>query len=254
MKNIFTRRVTSIALVAAVSVIGLAGCANAKETPSAASTSESSESTMEASATQSAEMSATGSAEDPRLAASVCGTSKDDGSNHEIPIGDADQGPFHMEANYFQPGYMMMDGMMMPAYKDSIAHIELDVKANQEGTNYGWSVDETPADLNISYTITDEAGKTVAEGKFMEMNAGDGSHYGTNIPQSAEAAGLVGSLDKPGKFNVIFHVAPPTHYGLHIDKRTGVKAREWFKEFDVKMPFLYTAEQKKCIEDNPVAN
>lgn len=233
------RTATRICLAVAAGTMVLAGC------------SSNGNSAASGSAASSATASATAQAEDPRLAASVCGTSEDDGKNHEIPVGEAEQGPFHMEANYFQPGDMAFDGGMMPAYADSIAHIELDVKANKEGTKYGWAVDETPADLNISYEVKDKSGRSIVKGMFMEMNAADGSHYGTNIPKSAEAAGLVGSLEKPGEYTVTFHIAPPTKYGLHQDKRTRVEATSWFEPFDVTMDWLYTAEQKKCIVDNP---
>ncbi|KAB1659889.1 hypothetical protein F8O07_09875 [Pseudoclavibacter sp. CFCC 13796] len=235
--NRMTRTALGICLVASASTLALTGCSSSDNGSTQSSTATSSDS----------------SAEDARLAPSVCGTPEDDGQNHEIPVGDADEGPFHMEANYFQPGDMAFDGGMMPAYADSIAHIELDVKVNEEGTKYGWSVDETPADLNIDYTVTDKSGKEIVKGMFMEMNAADGSHYGTNIPKSAEAAGLVGSLENPGEYTVTFHIAPPKNYGLHQDKRTGVEATEWFAPFDVSMDWLYTAEQKKCIVDDPRA-
>lgn len=230
-----TRTAFGVCLSVAISGMALTGCSSATTDNATATTADSS------------------SVADPRLAASVCGTADDDGQNHEIPIGDADHEPFHMEANYFQPGDMIGDDGMMPAYKDSIAHIELDVKATEAGTDYGWAVDETPADLNITYTVADSSGKEIVSGEFMEMNAGDGSHYGTNIPKTAEANGLVGSLDNPGEYTVTFHVAPPTMYGLHQDARTGVTATEWFQPFDVQMDWLYTAEQKKCIVDDPRA-
>lgn len=240
--NRMTRTALGICPVASASTLALTGCSS---NDSSAANSTSAES--------SAADSSDATAEDARLAASVCGTPEDDGQNHEIPVGDADEGPFHMEANYFQPGDMAFDGGMMPAYADSIAHIELDVKVTEAGTKYGWSVDETPADLNIDYTVTDKSGKKIVSGMFMEMNAGDGSHYGTNIPKTAEDAGLVGSLENPGEYTVTFHIAPPKSYGLHQDKRTGVEATEWFAPFDVSMDWLYTAEQKKCIVDDPRA-
>ncbi|MCK7643011.1 iron transporter [Corynebacterium sp. CCM 8835] len=191
---------------------------------------------------------------DPRLEASVCGTPEDDGENHEIPIGSTTAGPFDIDAAYFQPAYMNNNGESMPSYKDSIAHIEADVKTNEKGEDYGWSVGETPADLRISYKITDADGKEIVSGKFMEMNAVDGSHYGTNIPRTAEAKGLVGTLDDPAHLTLTLKVEAPEHYPLHIDRRTGVKEHEWFKPITVKMEMLYTGEQLKCIVDDPVAD
>ena len=191
---------------------------------------------------------------DPRLEASVCGTSDDDGENHEIPIGSATEGPFDFDTAYFQPAYMHNDGKSMPAYAESVAHLEADIKTNERGEDYGWSVGETPADLRISYRITDAEGTEVASGKFMEMNAGDGSHYGTNVPKTAEAKGLTGTLDDPTPLTLTLKVEAPESYPLHIDRRTGVKEREWFKPITVDMEMLYTGEQLKCIEDDPVAD
>ena len=192
------------------------------------------------------------SKEDPRLEKSVCGTPEDDNENHEIPIGSATGGPFDFDTAYFQPAYMNNNGKSMPAYEDSIAHIEADVKTNEKGEDYGWSTDETPADLRIEYKLTDKDGKEVASGKFMEMNAGDGSHYGTNIPKTAESKGMVGTLDNPTPLTLTLTVNPPENYPLHIDRRTGVKEHEWFKPVTVTMEMLYTGEQLKCIEADPV--
>ncbi|MBV7433370.1 iron transporter [Dermabacteraceae bacterium TAE3-ERU5] len=191
---------------------------------------------------------------DPRLKESTCGTKDDDGGAHEIPVGEAEEGPFKMEVNYFQPAYMLPGTAdMMPSYKESLCHLEMDIKANKEGVKYGWTLDETPAGLNITYKVLDESGKEIISGLFMEMNAGDGSHYGTNVPLTAQENGLVGTLQKPGKFTLVFNIAPPKGYGLHGDARTKVEVDGWFKPFDVKMEWLYTGEQLKCKAEDPTA-
>ena len=73
------------------------------------------------------------SKDDPRLEKSVCGTPEDDNENHEIPTGSATEGPCDFDATHFQPAYMNNNGKSMPAYEESIAHIEADVKTTTKG-------------------------------------------------------------------------------------------------------------------------
>ena len=162
----------------------------------------------------------------------------------------ADFGPFTGEIHYFQPGQMgesaYPDQMKMLDYADSQMHFELDTKATAFGTNWGYSVDETPANLQMSYKLADKEGNTLAEGMFMEMNAIDGSHYGTNIPKD--------TIKEPGDYTLTVTIYPPRDYALHADYITGVPAKEWFKPLTAKMDWTLTQENLDIVKKNTVDN
>lgn len=158
-------------------------------------------------------------------------------------------GPFDGSIHFFQPGEMAPNpntSMEMLSYADSQMHLELDLKANEYGTNWGYAVDETPAGLPIMYQLSNAAGKVVASGMMTAMNAIDGSHYGTNLPK--------GSITEPGKYMMKITVYPPKDYDLHKDYITGVPADGWFAPLSAEMPWEITQENLDIVKQNTVAD
>lgn len=163
------------------------------------------------------------------------------------PAGDF--GPFTGEIHYFQPGEMMANPantMQMRKYADSQMHLELDFKANEYATNWGYSVDETPANLPIVYKLTDKDGKELSHGAMTAMNAIDGSHYGTNLPKD--------TIKEPGAYKMTITVYPPKNYDFHNDYITGVPAREVWKPLTVTMDWNITKENLEAVKANTVAD
>lgn len=155
----------------------------------------------------------------------------------EIQGPEGTLGPIDLSIKFFQPGEMMPSpgGKTMLPYADSQMHLEVDTKANAFGSNWGYSVDETPAALTMAYRLTDQANATVAQGAFMEMNAIDGSHYGTNLAKN--------TITKPGDYTLKVTVFPPADYNLHTDYITGVPEKAWFKPLTIDLPWSITQEQ-----------
>lgn len=162
---------------------------------------------------------------------------------------EATFGPFDGAVHFFQPGQMFKNPDAtehMLDYKDSQMHLEFDLKANEFATNWGYSVDETPADLQLVYKLEDSSGKVLATDHMMEMNAIDGSHYGTNLPKD--------TITKPGDYTLTITIYPPKNYHLHQDYVTGVPARGWFKPLTVAMPWKITQENLDVVKENTVEN
>ena len=99
---------------------------------------------------------------------------------------------------------------MTGGYKaeDYDCHLELDVKALQNGLGYGTG-DWVPY-LTVNYEVTkNDTNKKVSEGTFMPMAASDGPHYGANI-----------KMDGDGLYTVKFTVKFPdsSTYLIHTDE------------------------------------
>ena len=119
----------------------------------------------------------------------------------EVPVGpsgtaeeqDKAAGPLTVGAVYFQPIDMYPASMGLKA-ADASFHLEADIHASEEGTDYGYGKGDFVPDLTVNYTIIDKStgkeveGGTATSGTFMQMNASDGPHYGANV-----------KLDKAGK-------------------------------------------------------
>ncbi|MDU5887213.1 iron transporter, partial [Bifidobacterium scardovii] len=152
------------------------------------------------------------SASDTKSDTSQSDTKKDDSSKadaptetagfEEVPVGpsgtaeeqDKPAGPLTVGAVYFQPIDMEPASSGLKA-ADASFHLEADIHASQEGTDYGYGKGDFVPDLTVNYTIIDKStGKEVEGGKatsgtFMQMNASDGPHYGANV-----------KLDKAGTY------------------------------------------------------
>ena len=150
--------------------------------------------------------------------ASVADTKADDGADGgedggdepdlgftEVPIfEDVEKEFLNLTAVYFQA----VD--MTGGYKaeDYDCHLELDVKALQNGLGYGTG-DWVPY-LTVNYEVTKNDTKAkVSEGTFMPMAASDGPHYGANI-----------KMDGDGLYTVKFTVKFPdsSTYLIHTDE------------------------------------
>lgn len=156
-------------------------------------------------------------------------------------------GPFTGNIMFFQPGAMFENpesDMKMNSYEDSQMHLELDLKANEFGSNFGYSVDETPANLHIMYEISDSDGKVIMKDMMMPMNAIDGSHYGTNLKND--------TIKNPGKYKIKITIYPPKNYDLHKDYITGVPHPEWFKPLTVEADWEISQEQLDIVKANKV--
>jgi uncharacterized protein involved in high-affinity Fe2+ transport len=155
-------------------------------------------------------------------------------------------GPYDAAIAYFQPGQMgePVEGssMKMLDYGESQMHLELDLKANEYGTNWGYSADETPAGLDVSYEITDDKNAHVDSGMMMEMNAIDGSHYGTNLAKD--------TIKGPGKYKVTITIRPPKNYDLHSDYITGVPISEWYKPLTASSEWELTKKNLDIVAKN----
>lgn len=123
----------------------------------------------------------------------------------EVPIfEDVEKEFLNLTAVYFQA----VD--MTGGYKaeDYDCHLELDVKALQNGLGYGTG-DWVPY-LTVNYEVTKNDTKAkVSEGTFMPMAASDGPHYGANI-----------KMDGDGLYTVKFTVKFPdsSTYLIHTDE------------------------------------
>ncbi|MDO5747168.1 MAG: iron transporter [Actinomycetaceae bacterium] len=171
----------------------------------------------------------------------ACGLQEQEGPQ------DYQFGPFVGNIMFFQPGQMSDNpnsDMKMADYKDSQMHLELDLKANAYATNYGYSVDETPANLHIMYLLTKEDGSEVDSGMMMPMNAIDGSHYGTNLKKD--------TITEPGKYKMKITIFPPKNYDLHSDYITGVPVSEWFKPLTVEKDWEISQENLDKVKANTV--
>lgn len=170
-------------------------------------------------------------------------------ANHEQDGPETSVGPFDLALHFFQPGHMADNQdatMKMVDYKDAQMHLELDTKANKFGTNWGYSVDETPADLRMVYSLADASGKVLSQGMMMEMNAIDGSHYGTNLKND--------TIPGPGDYKLTITVYPPQNYALHNDYKTGVIAKSWFKPLTTTMDWKITQEQFDMVKKDKIAD
>lgn len=153
----------------------------------------------------------------------------------EYPIGTPHhQHGMEIAAVYLQPVLMEPDGVMRKPEETDI-HIEADIHALGDNPN-GFAEGDWMPYLVIGYQITKEGGQPV-QGEMMPMVASDGPHYGDNV-----------KLDGPGKYHVVYKIAPPTanasaHFGRHTDRLTGV--RPWFKPFEVEYDFVYAGIGKK---------
>ncbi|MFW0121932.1 iron transporter [Rothia sp. CCM 9419] len=228
----------------AIATTALAGCTKNEESKTADE--------AKATASVSAEAKASDEAAAPEEEAegAVAANKRPDECGLQEQAGpEADFGPFIGAIHFFQPGQMFdnpKSTMKMLDYKDSQMHLEFDLKATEFATNWGYSVDETPADLHLMYKLDNSEGKTVASGMMMEMNAIDGSHYGTNLPKD--------SITEPGDYTLTVTIYPPNNYDLHQDYITGVPARGWFKPLTAVMPWKITQENLDIVKENTVEN
>ena len=151
----------------------------------------------------------------------------------EVPVGpsgtaeeqDKAAGPLTVGAVYFQPIDMEPAGMGLKA-ADASFHLEADIHASEEGTDYGYGKGDFVPDLTVNYEIVDKAtGKavegTATSGTFMQMNASDGPHYGANV-----------KLEKAGTYQLKLSIQSPEKKGwmLHVDPETGVKNHKFWTE------------------------
>ena len=153
---------------------------------------------------------------------------------------DQDVDALTVNAVYFQPIDMEPSGMGLKA-ADASFHLEADIHASQEGTDYGYGKGDFVPDLTVNYTIIDKStGKEVeggqaTSGTFMQMNASDGPHYGANV-----------KLDEAGSYKLVLKIESPEKKGwmLHVDPETGVKGRFWTEPLEVTFPeWNYTPQE-----------
>ena len=153
----------------------------------------------------------TNNASDTKSSTSSSDTAKKDDSKkadaptetsgfEEVPVGpsgtakeqDKAAGPLTVGAVYFQPIDMYPASMGLKA-ADASFHLEADIHASQEGTDYGYGKGDFVPDLTVNYTIIDKStGKEVeggqaTSGTFMQMNASDGPHYGATSSSTRPA-------------------------------------------------------------------
>ncbi|MBV7363385.1 iron transporter [Actinomycetaceae bacterium TAE3-ERU4] len=237
------KKLAALVMVGGLSTAALAGCAQNK------GADQGSEKPA-ASAEMSKSAEAPKSAEEPQAEGAVAVNARPNECGLQEQSGpEATVGPFDMGLHFFQPTVMVgAEGstMKMTPYEESQMHLELDTKANAYGTNWGYSVDETPASLPIVYRLTDNNNKVLSEGMMMEMAAIDGSHYGLNLPK--------GTITAPGDYNLTVTVYPPLNYDIHQDYITGVPAKGWFKPLTVTMPWKITQENLDIIKKNTPAD
>jgi uncharacterized protein involved in high-affinity Fe2+ transport len=111
-------------------------------------------------------------------------------------------------------------------------HLEADVKAIK-GNNNGFGEGEWVPYLDIEYELTKTGGSFKKAGKLVPMVASDGPHYGDNV-----------KMDGPGKYHVVYRLAPGAHGFLrHTDKETGVG--KWWQPFTVEWDFAYAGSTGK---------
>lgn len=244
---------TSVKLVSAASAVmllgaGLAGCAenNKADDSTAADKTTASETSK---AAESTETTTEAAAEEEEVGAVKANHRPEECGLQEQAGPEGAFGPFEGAIHYFQPGEMMANPnnkMKMRKYADSQMHLELDFKANEYATNWGYSVDETPANLPIVYKLTDKDDHVLSTGMFTEMNAIDGSHYGTNLPKD--------TIKEPGDYKMTITVYPPHDYDFHNDYITGVPAREVWKPLTVTMPWEISKENLDAVAENTVSD
>ena len=233
----------ALAAIAMVATVGLSGCTKNEEN---APEKQETKSSAPADGKKAEEKPA--AAEEEKGAVKVnarpdeCGLQEQQGP-------EASFGPFDGSIHFFQPGEMAPNPnamMKMRKYADSQMHLELDLKANEFGTNWGYAMDETPANLPIMYQLSDASGKAVAKGMMTPMNAIDGSHYGTNLPKD--------TIKEPGKYMMKITIYPPKNYDMHKDYITGVPADGWFKPLTADMPWEITQKNLDIVKENTVAD
>lgn len=173
----------------------------------------------------------------------------DECSNQELQGPEESLGPFDISVKFFQPGEMIPSPnstMWMEKYADSQMHLEVDTKANAFGTNWGYSVDETPANIQMMYVLMDSTKKVLSQGMMMEMNASDGAHYGTNLKTN--------TIKSAGDYTLKITVYPPVDYNLHSDYLTGVPATDWFKPLTAEMNWKITQDQLDTVNKAKVSD
>lgn len=149
----------------------------------------------------------------------------------EYPIGKPQtRDGMEVAAVYLQPIEMEPAGMMRDA-KESDVHLEADIKAVKGNLN-GFSEGDWIPYLGVKFELKKDGASETRSGDFMAMVANDGPHYGDNV-----------KLMGPGKYTLTLNVAPPEHFGRHVDKETGVGA--WFKPFSATYEFTYAGTGKK---------
>ncbi|MBT1167034.1 iron transporter [Bifidobacterium simiarum] len=202
-------KLMALAAIVLSGALALSGCGNASSSSSSSSSSAKSDSSSSAAA--------------PSEASGF----------EEVPVGpsgtaeeqDKAAGPLTVGAVYFQPIDMEPAGMGLKA-ADASFHLEADIHASQEGTDYGYGKGDFVPDLTVNYQIIDKStGKqvegTATSGTFMQMNASDGPHYGANV-----------KLDKAGTYQLKLSIQSPEKKGwmLHVDPETGVKNHKFWTE------------------------
>ncbi|HEX8078476.1 MAG TPA: iron transporter [Chthoniobacterales bacterium] len=149
----------------------------------------------------------------------------------EYPIGKPQtQSGMEIAAVYLQPIEMDPPGMMREA-KESDVHLEADIKATKDNPN-GFSEGDWIPYLGVKFELKKDGASETRAGDFMPMVANDGPHYGDNV-----------KLMGPGKYTLVLSIAPPEHFGRHVDKETGVGP--WFKPFSITYEFTYAGTGKK---------
>jgi uncharacterized protein involved in high-affinity Fe2+ transport len=149
----------------------------------------------------------------------------------EYPIGKPQiQNGMEVSAVYLQPIKMEPVGMMRKA-EESDAHLEADIRAVAKNPN-GFAEGDWMPYLEIKYEVSKVGSGKVVKGDMMGMVASDGPHYGDNV-----------KLDGPGKYTLKLTIAPPSHFGRHVDKETGVGP--WFKPFVLTYDFTFAGVGKK---------
>lgn len=153
----------------------------------------------------------------------------------EVPIGPhVTRNGLEVAAVYLQPIEMEPAGMMRDAAQSDI-HLETDIRAAKDNRNGFAEGDWVPA-LDVRFEAVkldgDKPTDQKVSGMLMPMVANDGPHYGDNV-----------KLMGPGKYTLTLSVAPPAHFGRHVDKETGVGP--WFKPFNVTYEFTFAGTGKK---------
>lgn len=111
-------------------------------------------------------------------------------------------------------------------------HLEADIKA-LKGNNNGFGEGEWIPYLDVTYELTKVGSPFRKTGKLAPMVASDGPHYGDNV-----------KMDGPGKYHVVYRIAPAAHGFLrHTDKETGVG--KWWEPFSVEWDFTYVGSAGK---------
>ena len=206
-------KLMALAAIVLSGALALSGCGNSSSSSSSSSSSDSSSSSASSDSSAAAPGDTAGFEEVP---VGPSGTAEEQ---------DKEAGPLTVGAVYFQPIDMEPAGMGLKA-ADASFHLEADIHASQEGVDYGYGKGDFVPDLTVNYQIIDKAtGKqvegTATSGTFMQMNASDGPHYGTNV-----------KLDKAGTYQLKLSIQSPEKKGwmLHVDPETGVKNHKFWTE------------------------